>query len=445
MISNVLFITIDSLRYDRVFGVNHTALTPNLNSIIKDGSVFSQVISTSDATGTSLGSIFSGCFPFKTGISHFNYDDSVPMFYDVLKENDYFLCSCVPDVSFFSKLTSEFDKKYLYTYDKREDWLQLGGGIGDMIVNDLKFLKQKTPWFYFIHLMDLHAPFKLPLEFNFSKFGSDRYDQMISYIDTWLGKFFSEINFGNTMIIISADHGDYIPTYDIEPEINKNLKKLLQKGKKIVPVLEPLGIKIFEKTKSVNKEHKLKQLEKILSTKDLRSLGTRGTNNLYDELLLIPLIFYGKNVPKSKIITNLVRQVDIFPTILDFLSIKSSLKDIHGQSLFPLLKDQKIKEICAYIETGSRNPKELGKLIGIRTSKYKFLKYRDSDESDVILYDLENDPDEAYDISNNYPEICLEMNNMLLELQKNSSRYSKKSSQKYEKEIEDELRKLGYL
>ena len=82
-----------------------------------------------------------------------------------LIENNYFLYSTTPDVSFFLKLTSNFDKNFSYVYDKRENWLQLDGGIGDKIVDELNSLKGKMPWFYYVHLMDLHSPFKLPLKF----------------------------------------------------------------------------------------------------------------------------------------------------------------------------------------------------------------------------------------------------------------------------------------
>ncbi|NDF25813.1 MAG: hypothetical protein EB149_07540, partial [Thaumarchaeota archaeon] len=57
MKSNIFFLTIDSLRSDKIYGPNKSSLTPNIDSLINNGVYFTQAISTSDATGLSIGSI----------------------------------------------------------------------------------------------------------------------------------------------------------------------------------------------------------------------------------------------------------------------------------------------------------------------------------------------------------------------------------------------------
>ena len=64
---NILFLLIDSLRADKVYGDQRSSKTPNLDKMIKTGTYFTQAISPSDATILSLGSIFTGLLPFKTG------------------------------------------------------------------------------------------------------------------------------------------------------------------------------------------------------------------------------------------------------------------------------------------------------------------------------------------------------------------------------------------
>ena len=58
---NIFLITIDSLRSDRIFGEKRSAKTPNIDKLISNGIYFSNTISTSDSTGISLGSLFTGC------------------------------------------------------------------------------------------------------------------------------------------------------------------------------------------------------------------------------------------------------------------------------------------------------------------------------------------------------------------------------------------------
>ena len=70
---NIFFLTIDSLRADKMYGSPKTSVTPNLDSIMKNSIYFSQAISSADQTGTSLASIFTAQFPISTGLTHFNF------------------------------------------------------------------------------------------------------------------------------------------------------------------------------------------------------------------------------------------------------------------------------------------------------------------------------------------------------------------------------------
>ena len=87
----------------------------------------------------------------------------------------------------------------------------------------------------------------------------------------------------------------------------------------------------------------------------MRSLNTRAGIELYDELIRVPLIFFGNTIQtKKKKIKNQVRHVDIFPTILDLVKIKEQ-KETDGQSLEDLINDDNVEEkeeLPAYIEVG---------------------------------------------------------------------------------------------
>jgi arylsulfatase A-like enzyme len=435
---NILFISIDSLRFD---GLSGTSKIPNIDKLISKGVNFSNAISTSDSTGLSLGSVFTGAYPFKTNISLTSFNPDFPTYFDLLKNNEYFLTSTCPDISFFKKLTRHFALNDLYIYDKRNEWIQLHGGIGNNIINTLKLLKSKSPWFYFIHLMDLHQPFYLPDEFNLDKFGLTRYDKMISYIDEWVGKFIQNIDFENTLLIFTSDHGDYIPLTN-EENFTYTPNKFLKKINKIVP--KKLSTKILSKLqekKKIDFANSVKNDPKLS-----RSILDRGTNFLYDETLKIPLFFYGNNLKFHHSIPDLVRHVDIFSTILDIIGIKYSSDLIDGRSLLPLFDDEKISELPAYIENGSRKINEPGSLIGLRTSEYKFLCSRTNTSENQFLFDLNIDPNEEKNIAKENPSICKIMLQNILDLRQNFSNPLKSNlDSDDEKSIEEELKKLGYL
>ena len=153
-----------------------------------------------------------------------------------------------------------------------------------------------------------------------------------------------------------------------------------------------------------------------------------------------------------KIIDQMVRQVDIFPTIADVLEISYDFNLIDGQSLKPQFFKNDTKEIPAYIETGakqiknSKTPEVNGKVIGIRTSKYKYWRKRNNPSKDVTLYDLINDPLEEKNIAFENNLIVKQMEALLQNLKKDSIEIKPKQfSKDEEKMIEDELKKLGYI
>lgn len=440
---NVFFLTIDSLRADKVYGPNKSSFTPNMDLLIKQGSHFTQAISTSDATGLSLGSVFTATYPFKTGITHFTYNPDAPNYLDLLKKNDYNLYATVPDVSFFLKLTANFTERDAYVYDKRDLWVQLAGGIGDSILYMLEN-KMTEPWAYFVHLMDLHAPFYLPPEFDLEKYGKTRYDRMVSAIDSWIGRFLQKIDLEKTIVVLSADHGDYIPVIDNAPKKPTKFRNLLKKGKKVLPALEPAGLKIFTAIDSVKKSYTEQRLQKQLTKDDLRTLDVRGQWHLYDELVRIPLIFSGAGITSKKI-TSQVRQIDIFPTIVDYLGIPNLHADIDGKSLMPKIQGMHSDDV-AYIETGSRDPRKLGNIIGLRTAQYKYLRSRDDPKNHVSLFDLKLDPYEKTNLAESKPDLVQELENLLLQMMQGSVKQElSEMTDEETKKVQEELRKLGYI
>ena len=447
---NILLLTIDSLRADKIYGKNKSSFTPNIDRLINNGIYFSQTISTSDTTGLSIGSLVTAKYPFKTGITHFSYDPNTISYFQILKDNGYEINATVPDSSFFLKMLSNFPKTDSYVYDKRESWLQLVGGIGEQIINRLE-TSDTEPWFYYIHLMDLHAPFYIPKEFDSKKYGQTPYDRMISAIDFWIGKFLEKIDLNKTLLIISADHGDHIPDVNDWGKIPK-VNSLLKKAKQKLPVLEPLGLRLFVSYQSVKRKYKYQKLLKELSERQLIALKGRGQNHLFDELVRIPLIFNGYGINSPKIIPTQVKQIDILPTITDLVNVTSTLEEIDGESLVPLFSNSSEKNSFAYIETGSRNFKNTknptlhGNIIGLRTPKYKYWRSRNDSTKNVTLYDLQNDPNEENNIAIKNEAIVNFMEKTIEDLKKNSIHLKDNElSKANENAIEEELKKLGYL
>ena len=136
--------------------------------------------------------------------------------------------------------------------------------------------------------------------------------------------------------------------------------------------------------------------------------------------------------------------IDIFPTIADIIGIEP-ISQIDGTSLLPLINDKDVEELPAYIESPPTITGNLKKVIGIRTSKYKFLKSSDETKNVFELYDLQNDPLEENNIVNTQTQIVTEMESILMQIGKKSTKNNESMDAKKRKIVRDNLRKLGYV
>lgn len=447
MKSNILILVLDSFRADKFFGKNKTSKTPNLDNIIKNGTYFTQCISSSDQTGTSLASIFTGFFPINSGLNQFTYKKENNSFFDILKENGYKTYSIIPDVEFFSTISDRFDEKITYPFEDKNAWLKINNGLGDKIIDFLKEIHE--PWACYIHIMDIRPPFDTTQEFEDEIYGKTNYDKLISSIDKWFGDFFKKIDSNNTLLIVTADHGEYIPVtgeniFEITPA-----QKALSKGIKSVPFLKGIGTKALLNLRFATQTYKKEKLKRSLSPYELRSFNSRSMLDLFDEIIRVPLLFVGSKVPTNKIINNLVRHVDVFPTILDLVEIENKT-NCDGRTLQPLIRDETQEELPAYIEVGinlsqlmNEKAQIKSKVIGIRTSEYKYYRSSENKDKNQKLFDLKNDPREENNISTN-SNLVTKMESILSNIQKTNKNTDKISEEEIKK-ARDILMKLGYI
>jgi len=449
---NIFFVTVDSLRADRCFGGNRSAKTPNLDSLIKKGIYFSQAISAADQTGASLSSVFSGIFPIRTGKNQITFKSDTITYFSILKNSDYYICTLVPDIAFFKEFTTNFDDKMIYAFENIKTRQHLGNDLGNKIIAKLKSKEMKEPWIYYIHLMDIHTPFSVPSEFDKEENGETKYDRLVSLVDVWLGRFLNEINMENTIIVVSADHGEYVPATDENISEIPNIQRLLTKGQTSNSFIEKMRMKTLLNLRFAAQTYRKEKLKRTLSSYEMRSFNTRSALDLYDELVRIPLIFAGRNVVESKVIPDLVRGVDIFPTIIDMIGLSNSMKS-DGRSLLPLINNKKLDELPAYMEVGvnlaqlvnSKTPEVLAKIIGVRTSEYKYLRARDNLEKNVRLFDLKNDPLEEKNIVDEKPKIVKKMEGILSQFTKDSKDNEGTLTAEDIKKAKETLLKLGYI
>ena len=411
---NIVFFLIDSLRADKVYGDDKTSITPNIDQMIENGIYFKNNISVADGTVFVLSSMFTGLYPFKTGVTkggYSNFDSSIETYFSVLSNEGYHAYGCVPQIVNAMGFLKEFEKDLTHTYD---GFVNLSEGLGDIIFQQLDSNSMKEPWIYFVHINDIHFPIIPPKEFDNESFGSSKYERMVSSIDSWIGKFLEKINLENTLVILTADHGQYIPNVksienDVALEPDGALQRTTTKlGNKIPNTFQPLKKKLFFKMEKIRKERKEKKIENLnLRPYEKRALLAQRSDTehyLFDEKIHVPLLFFGYGINQTKIITQQVRSLDIFPTISEILSF-SNPKIIDGQSLLPLFNEKQVYELPIFLETSPLIQIKSNDTLGIRTPHYKYFRDKTDKKKLANLYDLTVDPFEENNIIDEHPEI----------------------------------------
>ncbi len=450
--TNIVFLIIDSFRSDKFFEDTKNIKNPTFHNLINSGSYFSNTMSSADGTILSWSSIFTGKFPFKTGIRSSKFNRLSPetnTFFDVLEKVGYHFYSYLPKVSETVGLFPKFENN-----DNNYDfYMGLTNGLGQTVL-DLLNKKISEPWFLLIHSMDLHPPVNIDKKFDNDEYGKNYYERKISEIDPWLDKISQIIDFSNTLLIITADHGSYIKSVmrngkQIDTNVNANSEILTSKiGKKIPKFLHPLKDKLFFAREKMNADKISKTIKNYeLKPHEMRALKSGRADKdhfLFDDKIRVPLLFVGKNIPIGKKISQQVRTVDIFPTIFEALGIKFN-DDIDGSSLINLMNDIDEDEKIAYFESTPLVLIDSNDVIGIRTSKYKYFRDKNNPKNRIHLYDLENDPFEDFNIESSNIDKINEFENILSNLLKNSKNNFDNDDELNSEEIENELRKLGYV
>ena len=465
---NIIFFLIDGLRADQCFGKDKTSFTPNIDSLRKKGTYFTNAFSSVDGTLLSLSAIFHSLYPIKTPMARNKLTLQKNNLFDILAKNGYEINGLVPDLKSFTEYTNHFENKdktydYFEYVNKMDQFLlSTSSNITGKIIDFLKSRTSKKPWFYYIHTETLH-PLKEYFasydnerallnqgikDFDNEKFGAGLYERTVSFIDHELGKILEHIDLDNTILILTSDHGQSIP-YENKPEVDfePRLETSKKIGLKFLPKsTHKAGGEFLYKIRKLAGKRKLNKVNQKLTNYQKRSRETFDNVSLFDEMLHVPLLFASNHI-NSITVSDLVHNTDIFPTLCELVNINLN-QSIHGRNLVPLIEGNKIEEKPIYLRTRAYVDPKPNKRdsVGIRTSNYKYFRSTHNAKENVHLYDLENDPYENNNIAQTHEQLVARFENKILELQKdNLSEYKEKIPDKEIEEISNELYKLGYM
>ena len=309
----IILISLDTLRADHlgVYGY-HRNTSPSIDAFAKESIVFENAVVQAPNTLPSHMSIMTSLYPSFHGVGRLStpLSDEYLTLAELLKEGGY-QTAAFTDGGYVSKLFG-FNRGF-DIYDDQ------GGGFANILPKVEKWLNfnQSKPFFLFIHSYDIHSPYNPPLPYN-SMFHDFPYTGSLIPSNRTLGLALEE----KKLRLNNEDLRHFIALYDggiryTDEKIFGFLSYLRDSG-----LLDQSLIIITSDHGEEFKEH-----------------GSLLHGQLYYRPNLhVPLIIRNPTYPKKEIrIKNLVRSIDLLPTILDISRLPAHPK-AQGESLLPLIK-----------------------------------------------------------------------------------------------------------
>ena len=239
---NVLLITVDTLRLDRVgaFG-GRPGLTPTIDRLASEGLRLTRAYSAAPLTLPSHASILTGVSPPVHGLRTnglFRLGPNIPTLATILKTAGYrtgaFVGAFVLDARFgLNRGFDVYDDRYgeKPTDDPAEGaerpaaevvrpagaWIlasRQSPVVSRQSVDSRQSLNQPSaisdqPWFAWVHLYDPHEPYRAPEPYASQH---EPYDAEVAYADAMIGRLLDDLRtahqLDHTVIMIAADHGE---------------------------------------------------------------------------------------------------------------------------------------------------------------------------------------------------------------------------------------------
>ena len=216
---NVLLITIDTLRFDRVGILDPRFVkTPNLDGLAKKSMIFSRAFAHNPVTLPSHANILTGTTALHHGISDntgFKLDQKFLTIPQYLRDHGYKTAAFIGAFPLDSRfgLDQGFDLYDDYYGTRNElEFFFVERPAEKVIAPAMAWIgKQRQKWFSWIHLFDPHQPYLPPSPIK-KTYANDLYSGEVAYVDAQLGVLFDFLRkkrlMENTMIILTADHGE---------------------------------------------------------------------------------------------------------------------------------------------------------------------------------------------------------------------------------------------
>lgn len=396
--NNVLLITIDTLRADRLhcYGFDEIS-TPNIDGLAESGVLFTDATAHVPLTLPAHTAIMTGNFPSYHGVHDnggFYVAKSQITLAEMFKQNGFSTAAFVGAFVLDSTwgLNQGFDT-YFDNFDlSKEERIGLGSvqrNAEEVYAHAVDWLDHhnKERFFLWVHFYDPHTPYEPPEEYQ-KLYPNRPYVGEIAHTDAVVGKLLSYFDVnglrGHTVILLTGDHG------------------------------ESLG------------EHR----------------ESTHAFFVYDATLHVPMILSAPlGELKGKRIVQQVRSVDIMPTLLQTAGINVP-ETVQGRSLLHLVLDSEKTELRPSYAECYYPQYHFGwsRLLSLRDGRFKYI-----DAPHPELYDLRSDPRETRNVYDENKDLARQMQAELRKIESVTSKEALMAPGDVDDETHEKLAALGYV
>ncbi len=346
---NLLLITVDTLRADRMSAFGHTRkTTPQLEHLAGQGLAFSRAYSQGTKTFESLPSLLTGLYPanLPRNFRHRRVRGRKGYMY-TLTEDGVTITQLLAERGYQTRAILSLDWLSALGLDRGFDRLE--SSPKQISGKARKYLRgAQQPFFLWLHYAEPHSSYTRHPEYDFGASDLDRYDSEVAYVDMLIGQVLEELKQNGladkTIVVLTADHGEEF------------------------------------------REHG----------------GQYHGNKLHRELLHVPLIIKVPGVKPARV-DDLVELTDVAPSLCEALQLRPSCADFDGQSLWATRAGQRDRGPGyrgAYSEAMMRD----GVLQRRSLLTEQFRLNLNLDAETIELFDVVRDPAEQKDISGTHPD-----------------------------------------
>lgn len=440
---NIFFIALDTLRADQIgLKVNNRSLTPNIDEFLKDSVNFKNTYAQTSWTLPSFMSLF-------TALYEYNHEVGVK---NILSLDKPYLVEPLSNrfITFGYHGGKVMKRRWGYWrgFDSYRHFRQAGAlyprGGRNLFQKAAELLEnaQFPDLFLFLHTYQIHAPYTPPEKYLKQLNPNPKHTKLDAINDGNPEKTYQPVDPEMQQSLLELYRAEILAFDAYFGEFIQLLKEMRLYDNAMIVFMSDHGEEFFE--------HK----------------GWTHSHALYNEQILVPLIVkFPRNKYKNRVIQNPVGVIDILPTLLSYYNVPCTAAGLDGRDLMPMIEtnEPRIPEYIVSSISTSRYFEAVPPRIALMFDHYKLIYNHPISEKELQffdgftpppqienfeLFDLEKDPTETINIAGNQLQLKNKYMPVMVKLQKfirQKLAAAGKKNKPLDKEVEEQLKSLGYL